>query len=367
MDRPRLMGPSVAARLVAALVATLGACASSPDTAGHGNPEVRHAAAWFGIKTPDCKAALPAVAAAATKPGGTAPTPMLMRVGPDWCAFEPQEKGPPTRADSVAQTVSATLGLPTVSFWATADAWSYGIFDRGQSVYAMESHYGAPMLIGDEARAAAIVGLPTGALYGYLSSARQPDVADALASRIGAARPIPGSPLADFPVAAPSTTYDPKAHPPSPRLEAGAWAVLPPLGVVLVKEVTAEGNYVLVDDDRTFPIPIERAGGLGMRRLASPDDVALALKRVEDGTEVKDAKEYSAERAQRWLDALKNGDLQGIAKTYAEICAVQSERKLFAVEQGLLATSREWLAEEIGTVQNKPTDALESVLDDACD
>jgi len=347
----------------------LAGCASDPPTRAP-DPEAdpRVSAAWFAVKTPDCEVALPAVASAATPPGGSAPTPHRMSGGSTWCALTPADTKEPVRSDEVARAVSGALKLPTIAFWTTDHAWSYAIFDNGEPVYAMESHYGSPMLIGDEARAAAIVGLPAGALYGYLASAKQPATADTLGMRIGASRPDAGAPLAALvaPSSGPSE-YDPRMHPPSPILEAGSWAVLPPMGVVLVKEVTADGNYVLVDEDKTFPIPVARAGGLRMRRLASSDEAGRALKIVEAGVEVKDAREYTKERVQRWLDALKNGDLAGIAKTFAEVCAVADERKLYAVEQSLMTTAREWLAEEIGTVQKRTSDDVEAELTDHCD
>lgn len=354
----------------------LAACGSDPETRKpDGDADPRISAAWFAIKTTDCEASLPAVARAATRPGTRAPMPHRMAAGATWCtltpASEPGSMKGPVRSDAVAQAVSGAVKLPTIAFWTTDRAWSYAVFENGEPLYAMESHYGSPMLIGDEARAAALIGLPAGALYGYLVSAKQPAAADALAARIGASRPGSDAVLATLiaPDAPPPgrETFDPRMHLPSPRLDAGAWAVLPPMGVVLVKEVTADGNYVLVDEDKTFPIPIARAGGLGMRRLASAEEAGRALKVVEVGAEVENAREYSAERAQRWLDRLKVGDLQGIALTYAELCAVESERKLYAVELGLLATSREWLSEEIGTVQSRTADVVEEELIDFCD
>lgn len=360
----------------------LAACASDPDVR---DPEARlpgTAAAWFAVKhLPDpraadplahCDALLPAIGQAATKPGAAAPDPHRLAPGERWCVFAPEagSRGPTTRSDGVAQRASGLTHLPAVAFWATDEAWSYAIFDGGDPVFAMESHYGDPQLIGDEARGAALLDVNPGALRSYLGNAHEPDVADAFASRIGAARPSSQARLVDLapPKAEGPEAFDPRRHPPSPRLEPGQWAVLPPMGVVLVKAVNEDGTYTLVDDDKTFPIPIERAGGLHMRRLASAEDVAKALRLVEEGVELGQGdKEYTAERAQVWLDALKLGDLHKIAHTYATLCAIQSERALFSVELGLLATSREWLAEEIGTVQNAPPDTIDAKLVDACD
>jgi len=371
------------ATLSLAAAAVLCTCASDQ---GAGDAERRaraSTAAWFGVALgfderradglADCDRVLAAVSQAAMRPGTTAPEPHRMAVGERWCVFAPDvaARGPTVRSDSVAQRVAGLAGRVTVALWVDDEAWSFAVFDRGEPVVAMESHYGSPQLIGDEARGVLMLDLPAGALRGYVASAREPDVADAFATRVGVSRPMSGSPLAKLVAPAPATdpsVFDPKKHPPSPRMDAGQWAVLPPMGVVLVKSVNTDGTYTLVDDDKTFPIPIERAGGLGMRRLSNVEDVGRALALVAEGVEVgPDAKEYSAERSAGWLDALKRGDLQKIARAYAELCAVQGERNLYAVELGLLATSREWLAEEIGVVQNKPRDTIDKVLDEACD
>ncbi|MCC6623794.1 MAG: hypothetical protein IT385_21225 [Deltaproteobacteria bacterium] len=367
-----------------ALVAlALGACATDPEAVDAERRARGSTAAWFAVKLErgerradglaDCDLVLGAVSQAATRPGVAAPDPHRLGVGERWCVLAPDApaRGPAVRSDGVAQRASGIARRPAIAFWVDDAAWSWALFDRGEPVVAMESHYGEPQLIGDEARGAELVDLAPGALRSYLQNAREPDVADALATRIGVSRPGQAAPLARLvaqgPTADPSV-FDPKRHPPSPRMDAGQWAVLPPMGVVLVKSVNPDGTYTLVDDDKTFPIPIERAGGLGMRRLANVEDAGRALQVVDEGVEVgPEVKEYSAERSQGWLDALKRGDLLKIAQAYAELCAVQSERALYAVELGLLATSREWLAEEIGTVQGKARDDIDKVLDDACD
>ena len=87
---------------------------------------------------------------------------------------------------------------------------------------------------------------------------------------------------------------------------------------------------------------------------------------IDDGVEVED-EAYDATRTKAWLEALGSGDLMRIAKVFATLCELRSNRKLYQVEEGLLSTSREWLAEEIATARATQVDAIDADLRKRCD
>ncbi len=157
------------------------------------------------------------------------------------------------------------------------------------------------------------------------------------------------------------------------RIPPGTWAALPPLGVVLVKAVELRDNggvqvptYVIVDDRTTLNLPVARAEAMGMRPIASAGEVRTALKLIDDGVDVGD-EAYDAARVKTWLEALGSGELVRIARVFATLCDLRGARRLYQLEEGLLATSREWLAEEIATARSSQVDAIDAALRGMCD
>src|SRR5204862_4404380 len=120
-------------------------------------------------------------------------------------------------------------------------------------------------------------------------------------------------------------------------------------------------TYVLVDDMTTLDVPVARAEAMGMRPIATPAEADKALAIIEDGVDAG-AEDYDAARTKTWLEALGSGDLIKIARVYATLCDLRDARRLYQVEDGLLSTSREWLAEEIATARQSQVDALDSKL-----
>ena len=265
----------VAMGTVGALALTIGACASSPPRQPREAPEEDVARAWFGVRGTKCDAVLPALGLAAALRAGTVSPWRVVEQGP-WCAVAPTEGGAGLRIDSMAQRVSATLGLPALSLFVTSAAWSYTVFDRGEPVLSLESHLGPPLLSGDALRAAGILELDTTVLTATSDRGRVPRALEAFSSEVGLRDPgqearvveaqrhvAPGEQSDSDETRAPEATLA--------RIPPGTWAALPPLGVVLVKAVELRDNggvqvptYVIVDDRTTLNLPVARAEAMGM-------------------------------------------------------------------------------------------------------
>lgn len=153
-------------------------------------------------------------------------------------------------------------------------------------------------------------------------------------------------------------------------LEAGSYAVMPPLGVVLVKAVEShpDGNtYVVVNEGQVMNVPVARASGLGMRPLVSAAGARQVLALLDRGVDVPVARLYDKERTAKWLEAMRIGSIRGVAETFAALCEVRSERRLVTVEQGLFHAARTWLVAELGAARSLPPDDVESGLMALCD
>ncbi len=153
-------------------------------------------------------------------------------------------------------------------------------------------------------------------------------------------------------------------------LEAGSWAVMPPLGVVLVKAVEPHPDgdtYVVVNEGHTMNVPVARAAGLGMRPLVSAAGARQVLALLDRGVEVPVARLYDKERTAKWLEAMRVGTIRGVAETFAALCEVRSERRLVTVEQGLFHAAKTWLVAELGAARSLPPDDVEVGLMALCD
>lgn len=355
-----------------------GACASDAARKPAVGDEEDVARAWFGVRGVKCEAVLPALGLAASLRAGTVSPWRVVDEAP-WCVVAPTEGGAGLRIDSTAQRVASTLGLPAVSLFATRNAWSYTVFDKGEPILSLESHVGEPLLSGDVVRAAGLLEVDATVLSATSDRGRVVRALDGFSNDIGLHDPGVDARLVDAQRHVDDGTAkvdDGKkiaaADKTLARIPPGTWAALPPLGVVLVKAVELRDKdgekvptYVIVDDMTTLNLPVARAEAMGMRPIASTAEVNKALKLVDEGVDVGD-EAYDAARVKTWLEAMGSGELVRIARVYATLCDLRGERKLYQLEEGLLATSREWLAEEIATARQSQLDSVDAMLRGMC-
>jgi RNA polymerase-interacting CarD/CdnL/TRCF family regulator len=154
------------------------------------------------------------------------------------------------------------------------------------------------------------------------------------------------------------------------ELVEGELAALPPLGVVLVRGRAYDeaGTVVweLANEMKTLRIPEGALGELGLRRLASPGEVAWARHFLAHGVDVDGAAAYDARRAMGWMETMRSGRFADLVTTFGVICAVAGERELQAVEKSLLDTARVWLVAELSSVDKTPPDVADDWLRSVC-
>lgn len=373
----------VAACLAGALIG----CASGPEPAeppptdprdpGRPQPPLARAQVWFAARVVPCDRVVDALAHFAGQPGVSAPETVRPRESAPWCALAGHEKHG-VRADSWAQNVSSMLEVPAIAFYVADGSWSYAVFDAGEPVCAMESHFGTPVVVGDLARCAGAIGVTADRLASYRLRAREVPAHRELAVRLGFDYPEPDEPsVAVRPIrsadAPPPSVTTPKRNKP---FEAGQWVVMPPLGVMLVKAIEARPGpdggapaptYVVVAGERILAVPVANAATMGMRALATKEEAERVIAHLDEEADLEDTRRYDETRARRWLEALKAGDLAAIADAHRELCAIQSDRKLYSIEAGMLDTVRGWLVDELSTAKGVQAQEIEAALGEACD
>lgn len=367
------------ARATAGLLAlALAACASSAvdDRAPLGRPTRPSAQVWFAVRAVPCARVVDALARYAGQPGVVAPETARVRESDPWCALAAHERHG-VRADSWAQHASLALGAPALSFYVADGAWSFAVFSRGLPIYAMESHYGPPVLVGDLSGGAAALGVRADDLAAYRVSAHRPEAHRELAALVGVDYPSPQYPTVEVrPVPSADAPPPPPPEPPPHAFEVRQWVVMPPHGVMLIKAIedrpTSEGaqpvpTYVVVAGDRTLAVPMTAARTMGMRPVATRAAADAFLARLREDIDVPDAERYDEQRTRRYLNALTRGDLAAIVDAHRELCELRDTRKLFALENGMLESVRTWLVEELSTAREEQPQQIEAQLREACD
>lgn len=380
-----------AARLVAAALAlthaSIAGCASAEPaprvapTAAPGRPAPKAGrargptSAWFAARATPCREVARSLAAFATQPGVAAPKTVRATEAAPWCTLEGDAGA--TRADSLAQAVSAHMKTPAVSFYVADGRWRCSVFEAGDPVCAMESHRGASVLAGDAGRCAAALQLAGGAaaLEALRAQAAAPDAHERFAARVGVPLPSASAPVVAL------ASLAPKAPAPAPTATAGGastlafavdqWVVMPPLGVMLIKGIDAgrggEPVYVTVAGPQTLRVPAANAESMGMRPIATAAEAEAVLTRVAEQVELPRADEYVEARARAWLMALKAGDLRATADAYRALCEIRRTRSLYTIEAGLFDSARAWLVDELTTAAETTREAIEGALRDACE
>lgn len=336
--------------------------------------------AWFAVRKAGCEPVVASLGVAATLRSGEV-SPWQSEELAGFCAVGPAPGQRGLRLDSLAMRASEVTGAAAIAFYATRGSWSYAIFEAGRPVLTLESHVGRPALDGDPSRARELVGADPQVVRESLEVCRDMARFEAFVAHLGlsgfrqrvAAAMVQAGPggsspgLAGVQVAGAS---DPSAT--LAKIPPGTWAALPPLGVVLVKAVevrerdgVAEPTYVIVSGPSTLELPVIRAETMGMRPLATRKRALEVMSFVEDGVS-SPGRSYDAARVQGWLDAMRSGDLMGIARVFATLCALRGSRPLYQVEAALAASSQDWLTAELAAARQLPPDDVEAALKRAC-
>ena len=331
---------------------------------------------WFAVRALPCERAVDALARFAGQPGVVAPDAVRLRDSDPWCSVAGHERRG-VRADSWAQNASLALAAPAIAFYVADGAWSYAVFDRGEPLFAMEAHYGPPVLVGDLARGAAALGLTPDVLAAQRATAHRPEAHRDLALAVGVDYPLPWTPTVPVrPIPSADAPPPPLPPPPPAPFELREWVAMPPHGVLLIKAIEDRPGpdgappvptYVAVAGERTLAVPVAVAHTLGMRKVATRAAADALLARLAEDLDVPGAERYDEQRTRRWLNALTRGDLTAIADAHRELCTLRAKRRLSALEGAMFDSVRAWLIDELSTAREVQPHETEAALTAACD
>ena len=113
-------------------------------------------------------------------------------------------------------------------------------------------------------------------------------------------------------------------------------------------------------DKMTLRVPTHKASEVGMRSLASPDEVSQALTTLKGKAKVKKA--MWSRRAQEYEQKINSGDLIAIAEVVRDLHRTDEQREQSYSERQLYEAALERLTREIAAVSGTgETDAQRQV------
>jgi CarD family transcriptional regulator len=151
----------------------------------------------------------------------------------------------------------------------------------------------------------------------------------------------------------------------------GEKAVYPAQGVaevVGIEEKSISNNkikfYVLriLDTEMKIMVPTKKAEQVGLRRLASTDDIDRVMEILEE-QDVKMDKQTWNRRYRGFMEKIKTGSLFEVAEVYRDLSRLKHTKTLSFGEKRMLDTARSLIVKELSVAQEKAPDKVEKKLE----
>ncbi len=115
-------------------------------------------------------------------------------------------------------------------------------------------------------------------------------------------------------------------------------------------------------DKMTLRVPTHKATEIGMRSLASPEEVSKAMATLRGRARVKRA--MWSRRAQEYEQKINSGDLIAIAEVVRDLHRTDEQREQSYSERQLYEAALERLAREIAAVSGSDEAAAQAEIDE---
>jgi CarD family transcriptional regulator len=115
-------------------------------------------------------------------------------------------------------------------------------------------------------------------------------------------------------------------------------------------------------DKMTLRVPTNKASEIGMRSLATPDEVAKAMSTLKGKAKVKRA--MWSRRAQEYEQKINSGDLISIAEVVRDLHRTDEQREQSYSERQLYEAALERLTREIAAVSGLGEQDAQKQVDD---
>jgi len=205
--------------------------------------------------------------------------------------------------------------------------------------------------------------------------AKKPDAVAAKPAPAAAAKPA--APVAAKPVVPPAATAAPAKAPEVPvkkpavkaDFKAGEYIVYPAHGVGRIVGIdTQEVAGLKLDlfvisflkDKMTLRVPMMKATGVGMRKLADPNTVKRALETVRGRARIK--RTMWSRRAQEYEAKINSGDLISIAEVVRDLFRSENQPEQSYSERQLYEAALDRMSREISSVNRiSETEAIRQI------
>ena len=157
------------------------------------------------------------------------------------------------------------------------------------------------------------------------------------------------------------------------QFEVGDKAVYPAQGVAEVVGIETKeigGKLIsfyslrIVDSDMRILVPVEKAAGVGLRKVASDDEVDEVLDILRE-KEVHLDKQTWNRRYRGFMEKIKTGSLFEVAEVFRDLYRLKSTKTLSFGERRMLDTAKSLIVKELSISRNWSEQRVEKELDKA--
>jgi CarD family transcriptional regulator len=155
------------------------------------------------------------------------------------------------------------------------------------------------------------------------------------------------------------------------QFQVGDKAVYPAQGVAEVVGIDTKeigGKLIsfyllrLVDSDMKILVPVEKATGVGLRKIASDDEVEEVLDILRE-KEVHLDKQTWNRRYRGFMEKIKTGSLFEVAEVYRDLYRLKSQKTLSFGERRMLDTARGLIVKELAVARKWTEQRVEKELE----
>ncbi|MSP16498.1 MAG: CarD family transcriptional regulator [Myxococcales bacterium] len=157
------------------------------------------------------------------------------------------------------------------------------------------------------------------------------------------------------------------------EFQVGTKAVYPAQGVVEVlglehKEIGGKliSFYVLksVNSEMRILVPTDKANQVGLRNVATNDDVADVLELLKEKDVHLDKQTWNR-RYRGFMDKIKTGSLFEVAEVFRDLSRLKSQKTLSFGERRMLDTAKTLIVKELAAARNWTDQRVEREIDRA--
>src|SRR5689334_7689086 len=157
------------------------------------------------------------------------------------------------------------------------------------------------------------------------------------------------------------------------EFQVGDKAVYPAQGVAEIvgieqKEISGKIHrfYVLriLDSDMRILVPIDKAQQVGLREVASEDEIGEVMDILRE-KDVHIDKQTWNRRYRGFMEKIKTGSLFEVAEVYRDLYRLKSTKTLSFGERRMLDTARNLIVKELSVAQNWNEQRVEKELEKA--